>query len=286
MRWVLLPLLACAASAFLSPRSAPPWSPRSRACDAAKRLVIASGVIGATAATGGGLRAVGAASSPSPQKRTNEVVRTVNGIKHRRLGGSEVIVSELGLGTQRWYSDDFNAPSEALCMEFLDRAVLQGGVNLVDTAEQYPIPSSPSRPEGSVEQVIGKWFAKNPGARSKTVVATKITGGRAVSAKNIAARLDRSLQRLGTDYVDVYQLHWPARYSPQTNWGQSLMYRHEAETEPYYQGNAGFEEICLAMDAAFKAGKIRAWGLCNDNAFGLTACCEVGYAPLLMGVYA
>jgi len=205
----------------------------------------------------------------------------VDGIKHRRLGGGDIIVSEVGLGTQRWVSDDFNSPDEQACFAMLDRAILNGGINLVDTAEQYPIPSSDARPEGFVEQTIGKWLAKDKSRRSKVVIATKITGGRAINKRSIAERLEASLKRLGTDYIDVYQLHWPARYSPQANWGQSLNYRHEAE--PYYKENAGFEEICLAMGDLVAQGKIRGWGMCNDNAFGLTASCEIakrlGVAP-------
>ena len=153
---------------------------------------------------------------------TNEVVKTVNGMRHKRLGGSDIIVSEMGLGTQRWGSGDFNAPSEALCMRFMDRAILEGGVNLLDTAEQYPIPSTRANPEGDTERIIGKWLAQDKGRRRKVVIASKITGGRNVNGKSIIADCEASLQRLGTDYLDVYNLHWPARYSPQSNWGQSL----------------------------------------------------------------
>ena len=78
---------------------------------------------------------------------TNEVVGVVDGIRQKRLGGGDIIVSEMGLGTQRWASADFNAPDEALCHKFMDRAILESGVNLIDTAEQYPIPSDFRRPE-------------------------------------------------------------------------------------------------------------------------------------------
>lgn len=89
------------------------------------------------------------------QSSTNSVVSSVDGIKQKRLGGSGIIVSEIGLGTQRWVSEDFNAPNEQLCFDFMDRAILSSGVNLIDTAEQYPIPSGQSKPEGFVEEVIG-----------------------------------------------------------------------------------------------------------------------------------
>eukprot|EP00596_Hydrurales_sp_CCMP1899_P009019 CAMPEP_0119038430 /NCGR_PEP_ID=MMETSP1177-20130426/7374_1 /TAXON_ID=2985 /ORGANISM="Ochromonas sp, Strain CCMP1899" /LENGTH=363 /DNA_ID=CAMNT_0007001031 /DNA_START=23 /DNA_END=1111 /DNA_ORIENTATION=- len=206
-------------------------------------------------------------------KPTNDVVKIVDGIRQKRLGGGDIIVSEVGLGTQRWVSEDFNAPNEKMCFDFMDKAILQSGVNFVDTAEGYPIPSSQKNPEGKVEQVLGKWMSQSPGRRQKVVISTKITGGRNVNRKNIFSCVEGSLARLGTDYIDVYSLHWPARYSPQANWGQSLNYNHESEK--YYESNAGFEEIVQAMGDLIKQGKIRGWGLCNDNAFGLTACCEI-----------
>ncbi len=77
--------------------------------------------------------------------RTNEVIKVINGIRHRQLGGSDIVVYELGLGTQRWCSTDFNAPNEQDCFNFMDDSILKHGVNLIDTAEQYPIPSNPQR---------------------------------------------------------------------------------------------------------------------------------------------
>ena len=190
-------------------------------------------------------------------------------------GSAAAASSCRGRSAAEWASADFNAPDEAACAALLDRAVLGGGVNLVDTAEQYPIPSGPNNREGLGEELIGRWCKGGPGRREKLVVASKITGGpRSVSsAKRIVAQCEGSLRRLGTDYLDVYQLHWPARYSPQANWGQSLAYDFEAE--PYYASAASFEQICLGMGELIAAGKLRGWGLCNDNAFGLTACCEV-----------
>eukprot|EP00670_Eutreptiella_braarudii_P006871 CAMPEP_0174287904 /NCGR_PEP_ID=MMETSP0809-20121228/18240_1 /TAXON_ID=73025 ORGANISM="Eutreptiella gymnastica-like, Strain CCMP1594" /NCGR_SAMPLE_ID=MMETSP0809 /ASSEMBLY_ACC=CAM_ASM_000658 /LENGTH=624 /DNA_ID=CAMNT_0015384739 /DNA_START=197 /DNA_END=2071 /DNA_ORIENTATION=- len=217
-------------------------------------------------------------SSPRPTGKggpTNEVVGVVDGIRQKRLGGGDIIVSEMGLGTQRWASADFNAPDEALCHKFMDRAILESGVNLIDTAEQYPIPSDFRRPEGLTEEVIGRWHKQDPSRREKIVIATKITGGSNVTRRNIIRDCEDSLKRLQTDYIDVYLLHWPARYSPQANWGQSLAYNYDMEAAPWYQGAASFEEICLAMGELIKSGKIRGWGMCNDNAFGLTACCEV-----------
>jgi len=111
---------------------------------------------------------------------TNEVVKVVNGMKRRRLGGSDIVVSELGLGTQRWASADYNAPDKDQCFEFMDEAILKNGVNLLDTAEQYPIPSAASNPEGYTETVIGEWMKSRKVPRSDVVIASKITGGRYV----------------------------------------------------------------------------------------------------------
>jgi len=215
---------------------------------------------------------------------TGEVVKIVRGMKQKRLGNSDIFVSELGLGTQRWVSTDFNAPNKNLCYEFMDEAILKRGVNLIDTAEQYPIPSGgrgwgqPS--EGDTEKVIGSWIKDRKVPRSDVVIATKITGGNNITPRNIRKDCDGSLRRLQTDYIDVYLCHWPQRYSPQSNWGQSLSY--DLGYEKNYRKQLGpptsFEDMCLAMEELIQAGKIRGWGLCNDNAYGLTACTRTAKA--------
>mmetsp|Transcript_45991 Transcript_45991/g.55771 ORF Transcript_45991/g.55771 Transcript_45991/m.55771 type:complete len:360 (+) Transcript_45991:106-1185(+) len=165
----------------------------------------------------------------------------------------------------------------------MDEAILKNGVNMIDTAEQYPIPSGgPDRiPEGATETVIGKWIKDRGVKRERVVIATKITGGRNVTPRNIKNDCEGSLKRLNTDYIDVYQLHWPARYSPQANWGQSLKYNLEDDSSPYWRqfgGPTSFEDLCLAMENLIQEGKIRGWGLCNDNAYGLTACTRTAKA--------
>jgi len=203
--------------------------------------------------------------TPGP-KRTNEITSVVKGIRRRRLGMTDIEVSELGLGTQRWVSEDFNAPDEALCHALMDKAIKEYGINLIDTAEQYPIPSSREHPEGETERVIGKWLSKNK--RDSIVISTKITGGLNINKRNIIRDCENSLKRLQTDYIDIYLCHWPARYSPQSNWGQSLEYVWE-----YGRRNqrvaSDFVEVVEAFGELIQAGKIRGYGSCNDNAVGL-----------------
>lgn len=232
--------------------------------------------LAAVSSSGGG---ASAAAPSAGSGDTNAVVRTVNGIAHKRLGAGDIIVSELGLGTQRWVSDDLNAPQESECFAILDEAILQNGISLIDTASQYPIPSSRSRPEGLCEETLGKWMAQDKSRRAKCVIATKMVGSSNVDKRNIQKDCEASLRRLQTDYIDVFLLHWPARYSPQSNWGQSLMYHRDVEK--YYQNSASFADIVEGMGKLIKEGKIRGYGFCNDNCFGLTA---AHYTAKAMGV--
>lgn len=251
-----------------------------------RKVLLASSLWGGVFGAGSSSASSGPANVkttvPGAKGGTNEVIRTVQGMKHRRLGGSDIAVSELGLGTQRWVSTDFNAPDEATCFAFMDQAILEHGVNLIDTAEQYPIPSDgKSAAEGDSEVCIGKWMKDRQVPRSEVVIATKITGGRNITPKNIKTACEGSLRRLGTDYIDVYQLHWPQRYSPQSNWGQSLAYNIDNDASPYWRAMGGptsFDELCVAMEGLVQEGKIRGWGLCNDNAYGLTACTRTARA--------
>jgi aryl-alcohol dehydrogenase-like predicted oxidoreductase len=225
------------------------------------------------------------AANPNDKKKggggpTGEVVKIVKGMKHKRLGNSDIFVSEMGLGTQRWVSTDFNAPDKELCYEFMDEAILKRGVNLIDTAEQYPIPAGGRASEGDTERVIGTWMKDRKVPRSDVVIASKITGGSNITPRNIRKDCDESLKRLQTDYIDVYLCHWPQRYSPQSNWGQSLSYSlpYDASYRKQLGTPTSFEDMCLSMEELIQAGKIRGWGLCNDNAYGLTACTRTAKA--------
>ena len=103
-------------------------------------------------------------------------------------------------------SDDFNAPNEELCMKFLDKAV-SSGINFLDTAEQYPIPSSAKNPEGATEALIGKWLSLHPKKRKDIVIATKITGGRNVNKDNIVKDCEGITELLSSSNIAYSQMN-------------------------------------------------------------------------------
>jgi len=104
------------------------------------------------------------------------------------------------------------------------------------------------------------------------VLATKITGGSRVSRQGIFDAVDGSLQRLGVDHLDLVQTHWPSRYSPQSNWGQSLAYRRAGQEGRRF---ADADEVTAALGELVASGKVRGYGFCNDNAVGLVGAAEV-----------
>jgi len=132
---------------------------------------------------------------------------------YRPLGRTDLDVSALCLGTMTFGEQN----SAADAAEQLDRAVA-AGINFIDTAEMYPVPPKPET-MGRTEDYIGRWLSAR-GGRDKLVIATKVAG---LDRANIEQALDASLRRLGTDYVDLYQLHWPDR---DTNFFGKLGYEH------------------------------------------------------------
>ncbi|KAG2494215.1 hypothetical protein HYH03_007571 [Edaphochlamys debaryana] len=171
--------------------------------------------------------------------------------------------------------------------EQLDYA-LSVGVNFIDTAELYPVPPSP-KTVGRTETFIGNWLAKR-GCRDKVILATKVAaplpgvdrswvvGNRTdpptpdapqpqLDEASIRSALAASLRRLQTDYVDLYQIHWPARYAPL--WGKR-QYRVEEERPV----STSFEDQVRVMGALIKEGKIRHWGLSNETSYGVAQMCE------------
>ena len=138
-------------------------------------------------------------------------------MKYNRLGSSDLNVSEICLGTMTWGEQN----SEKEAHEQLHYAVSRG-INFIDAAEMYPVPPK-AETQGRTESYLGTWLRKQQ--RDKVIVATKITapgrgfnwvrgGPEAVDRKSIQEALNGSLRRLQTDYVDLYQIHWPDRYLP------------------------------------------------------------------------
>ena len=185
-------------------------------------------------------------------------------MKYTNLPSSDVQVSKICLGTMTWGNQ--NTLEDGF--EQMDYA-LSKGVNFFDTAELYPVPASEDT-YADTERIIGKWFATRSN-REQVVLATKIAGPGAYTAHirdtgfssiSIQNALDGSLQRLQTDYIDLYQLHWPERNS---NFFGSLGYRPD-ENE---QWKDNFEEILETLNACIKAGKIRHIGLSNESPWGV-----------------
>lgn len=183
---------------------------------------------------------------------------------YRQLGNTGIEVSKICLGTMNFGQQN----SEADAHDQMDYAVDQG-VNFFDSAELYAIPPTPET-QGLSERYVGSWL-KARGNRKDLVIATKIVGPAEFSqhvrqdaeytAKSIHEAVENSLKRLQTDYIDLYQLHWPAR---KTNFFGNRGYRHFDDWED------NFHEILIAVDALVKSGKIRHFGLSNETPWGIT----------------
>jgi aryl-alcohol dehydrogenase (NADP+) len=186
-------------------------------------------------------------------------------MQYRLLPDNQLRVSEFCLGTMTW--GEQNTEPEAHAQ--IDCA-LAHGVNFIDTAEMYPIPPGP-RTMGRTEAYLGSWLAKAP--RDQVIIATKVAGpgrrdwvrgGRTdLTHANIREACDESLKRLRTDYIDLYQIHWPQRNVPM--FGSS---RFDPSKEQDKAHVPMLEEV-QAMDDLVKAGKIRAWGVSNETAWGV-----------------
>ncbi|MDG2492525.1 MAG: NADP(H)-dependent aldo-keto reductase [Flavobacteriaceae bacterium] len=186
-------------------------------------------------------------------------------MKYTTLPGTDIKVSKICLGTMTFG----NQNTEQEGFDQMDLSLDQG-VNFFDTAELYPVPANATT-QGETERIMGNWFQKT-GNRSKVVLATKVAGPGSYTAhirdnmsfdkRNITEALDNSLKRLKTDYIDLYQLHWPERM---TNFFGQRGYVHN----PKDTWTDNFEEALEVLDDLIKAGKIRHIGISNESPWGL-----------------
>lgn len=186
-------------------------------------------------------------------------------MQYSQLGRTGISVSRCCLGTMTWGSQN----SEAEAHEQMDYA-LERGVNFWDTAEMYASPPTPET-QGLTETYIGTWFASRK-ARDKVVLASKVAGRSPMTwlradgspTRQTKAQIDEaveaSLKRLQTDYIDLYQLHWPDR---------AVRIFGGMTYQDYGPDYEGFEAILSALDAHVKAGRIRAIGVSNETPWGV-----------------
>ena len=185
----------------------------------------------------------------------------------RRLGTSDLHVTACCLGTMTWGQQNTETEGHAQ----MDYAAGQG-INFFDTAEMYSIPPK-AETQGSTERIIGSWFRKT-GKRKDIILASKMCGrskqtwtrdGDVEWTRQTKAQVDeaveKSLKRLQTDYIDLYQLHWPDRPAP--------IFGGKAKADTYKADYEPFEEILSHLDRHVKAGRIRHVGLSNETAYGV-----------------
>ena len=182
---------------------------------------------------------------------------------YHTLPGTDMKVSKVCLGTMTWGQQN----SETEAHEQLDYAVAQG-INFIDTAEMYPVPPN-AQTQGRTEKHLGTWLARQQ--RDRLFIATKVAGpGRRDWIRNgrtdltsdvIAEAVDTSLMRLQTDYIDLYQIHWPQRNVPMFG---------ATEFDPSKEkGGPSIYEQVQSMAEMIQAGKIRHYGLSNETAWGV-----------------
>jgi len=188
-------------------------------------------------------------------------------MKMNPMGRTDVMVSELCLGTMTFGTQTSEAEGHAQ----MDCA-LANGINFVDTAEMYPVNPIAKETIGRSEEILGTWNAKNRSRRGDYVLATKHSGeglkdvrnGAAISSSTIPETIEGNLRRLQTDYIDLYQFHWPNRgsYMFRKNWNYNPTSQNKADTL------ANMEDCLEALQKQVDKGNIRHFGLSNESAWG------------------
>lgn len=188
-------------------------------------------------------------------------------MKRTTLGQTEIEVSEYCLGTMTWGTQ---TPEPDAHVQ-IERAY-DAGINFMDTAEMYPVNPVSAETVGNTETIIGNWNAKS-GRRKDWIIATKHSGanggfvrdGRGIFADTVRDAVETSLKRLQTDYIDVYQFHWPNRgsYHFRQNWGFD-----PSEQPPKSEILDNMAGVMEVLSSLVSEGKIRAFGLSNDSAWG------------------
>jgi len=187
-------------------------------------------------------------------------------MKFNVLGNTDLKVSELCLGSMTWGTQNTTDEGHGQ----IDMA-LDYGVNFMDTAEMYPVNPLTKETQGDTERVIGEWFAKT-GRRDDVILATKVSGagylnvrnGAPISPETITQAIEGSLKRLQTDYIDLYQLHWPNRgsYMFRQNWAYDPTKQNKTEVLDH------IVSVLETMQGLVDAGKIRHFGLSNESTWG------------------
>jgi len=186
-------------------------------------------------------------------------------MKYKKLGRTDIDVSTICLGTMTFGEQNNQEDG----FEQMDYALDQG-VNFFDTAELYSIPAR-ERTYGKTEEIVGNWISERSN-RDKVIIASKISGARCdwirggsdISAKTVLEAVEGSLTRLKTDYIDLYQLHWPNRNVPTF----SNYYGFTPEVNDYNKERDDFNDILESLDQLVKSGKIRHAGLSNETSWG------------------
>lgn len=189
-------------------------------------------------------------------------------MKYTTLNHSDIKISRICLGTMTWGTQNTQDEGHAQMDYALDQ-----GVNFWDTAEMYSVPPT-KESYGNTETIIGTWLASR-NRRDEVILATKISpelphirgGGTPIDRKNLIQALDESMQRLQTDYIDLYQLHWPTNrstYHFERHWNYKPTTNEKAEIVE------NKIEILQTLDEFVKQGKVRAIGLSDDTAWGVT----------------